>query len=159
MLDHCNKLATFTKLQKQAFVPSFGVLIRPPASLPRGQNIARTVERRTIRCVARSRLLFAWPWIAVVSSVLPQKHSCSMSTQSDISFLSSEQATAIDEKLMSTLGFSIDQLMELAGLSVATAAAEEYPLEKFPRVLIVCGPGNNGGDGLVRTLLASHRRL
>ena len=72
-----------------------------------------------------------------------------MSTTSDISFLSSEQATAIDEKLMSSLGFSLDQLMELAGLSVATAAAEEFPLNKFPRVLIVCGPGNNGGDGLV----------
>ena len=72
-----------------------------------------------------------------------------MSSPSDISYLSSDQATSIDEKLMSSLGFSIDQLMELAGLSVATSAAEEYPLEKFPRVLIICGPGNNGGDGLV----------
>eukprot|EP00292_Cryptomonas_paramecium_P019969 CAMPEP_0113701480 /NCGR_PEP_ID=MMETSP0038_2-20120614/24605_1 /TAXON_ID=2898 /ORGANISM="Cryptomonas paramecium" /LENGTH=179 /DNA_ID=CAMNT_0000625391 /DNA_START=207 /DNA_END=743 /DNA_ORIENTATION=+ /assembly_acc=CAM_ASM_000170 len=72
-----------------------------------------------------------------------------MSTKTDVSYLSSEQATAIDEALMGPLGFSIDQLMELAGLSVATAAAEEYPLQKCPRVLIVCGPGNNGGDGLV----------
>jgi hydroxyethylthiazole kinase-like uncharacterized protein yjeF len=73
-----------------------------------------------------------------------------MSSLADVSYLSSDQAALIDEKLMSpSLGFSIDQLMELAGLSVATAAAEEYPLEKFPRVLIICGPGNNGGDGLV----------
>lgn len=37
--------------------------------------------------------------------------------------------------------------MELAGLSVATAVHQEYP--GHSHVLIVCGPGNNGGDGLV----------
>merc|ERR1719235_2622441 len=46
-------------------------------------------------------------------------------------------------------GFSIDQLMELAGLSVATALAEEYPATTHPKVVLICGPGNNGGDGLV----------
>ena len=46
------------------------------------------------------------------------------------------------------LGFSLDQLMELAGLSVATALASEYG--PGSRVLVVAGPGNNGGDGLVR---------
>lgn len=46
-------------------------------------------------------------------------------------------------------GFSIDQLMELAGLSVANAVASEYSRELFPRVLVFAGPGNNGGDGLV----------
>jgi NAD(P)H-hydrate epimerase len=39
------------------------------------------------------------------------------------------------------------QLMELAGLSVATAVHLEY--ERCKRVLIRVGPGNNGGDGLV----------
>lgn len=39
--------------------------------------------------------------------------------------------------------------MELAGLSCATSLAEQYPRARHPRVLIVCGPGNNGGDGLV----------
>jgi NAD(P)H-hydrate epimerase len=38
---------------------------------------------------------------------------------------------AIDEELMGPLGFSVDQLMELAGLSVATSLAAEYPVEKF----------------------------
>jgi NAD(P)H-hydrate repair Nnr-like enzyme with NAD(P)H-hydrate epimerase domain len=38
--------------------------------------------------------------------------------------------------------------MELAGLSVAEAAAAEIP-EKNSRILVICGPGNNGGDGLV----------
>lgn len=48
---------------------------------------------------------------------------------------------------MATPGFSVDQLMELAGLSVASALVDAYPKSK--RVLIVAGPGNNGGDGLV----------
>jgi NAD(P)H-hydrate epimerase len=47
------------------------------------------------------------------------------------------------------LGFSIDQLMELAGLSVAHALAAEFPAASFPRVLVLVGPGNNGGDALV----------
>jgi len=42
--------------------------------------------------------------------------------------------------------------MELAGLSCATAIAETYPKNnlKFDgKVLVISGPGNNGGDGLV----------
>jgi NAD(P)H-hydrate repair Nnr-like enzyme with NAD(P)H-hydrate epimerase domain len=34
------------------------------------------------------------------------------------------------------------QLMELAGLSVACSIAKEY--DSSGKVLIVCGPGNNG---------------
>lgn len=66
------------------------------------------------------------------------------------SFLNQERAIQVDVDLMSAEGaFSIDQLMELAGLSVACALAKEYPVESHPSVLIVSGPGNNGGDGLV----------
>ncbi|KAF2015646.1 YjeF N-terminal domain-like protein [Aaosphaeria arxii CBS 175.79] len=50
---------------------------------------------------------------------------------------------------MSTGAFSIDQLMELAGLSVSQAVFKLQPLSKGKRVLVACGPGNNGGDGLV----------
>lgn len=46
-------------------------------------------------------------------------------------------------------GFTSDQLMELAGLSCACAIEKTYPLAKYPRILFICGPGNNGGDGLV----------
>ena len=77
------------------------------------------------------------------------------------------QAASIDEELMGPLGFSVDQLMELAGLSCACAIAAAYPLPSFTRVLVLAGasasqrarawgsrvaragPGNNGGDGLV----------
>lgn len=50
---------------------------------------------------------------------------------------------------MSTGAFSIDQLMELAGLSVSQALFKLQPLSKGNRILVACGPGNNGGDGLV----------
>jgi NAD(P)H-hydrate epimerase len=60
----------------------------------------------------------------------------------------------IDEELMgSQLGFSLDQLMELAGLSVASAVSSEYGK---CRVLVVAGPGNNGGDGLVAARHLTH---
>ncbi|KAL7692694.1 putative YjeF domain-containing protein [Plasmopara halstedii] len=73
-------------------------------------------------------------------------------------YLGQREAQRLDEKLMSAMhGFSIDQLMELAGLSVAAAIGKQYPLtsmsstptESFERVLVVAGPGNNGGDALV----------
>jgi NAD(P)H-hydrate epimerase len=64
--------------------------------------------------------------------------------------ISAAQAAEIDAKLMGPqYGFTLEQLMELAGLSVAAATREVYPPETHRRVLCVCGPGNNGGDGLV----------
>ncbi|TLD36413.1 meiotically up-regulated protein [Venturia nashicola] len=64
--------------------------------------------------------------------------------------LSAEKAAALDKELMSEQGaFSIDQLMELAGLSVSQAVYRLMPPSKGKRILIACGPGNNGGDGLV----------
>ncbi|CAL9242918.1 unnamed protein product [Arabidopsis halleri] len=66
-----------------------------------------------------------------------------------LSYLTQREAAEIDETLMGPLGFSVDQLMELAGLSVATSIAEVYKPGEYSRVLAICGPGNNGGDGLV----------
>ena len=63
--------------------------------------------------------------------------------------LSAGPAAALDKDLMSTGAFSIDQLMELAGLSVSQAVYKVHPPNKGRKVLIVAGPGNNGGDGLV----------
>jgi len=39
--------------------------------------------------------------------------------------------------------------MELAGLSVSQALYRLQPIQKGNRILVVCGPGNNGGDGMV----------
>lgn len=63
--------------------------------------------------------------------------------------LSAKSAAALDQEVMSTGAFSIDQLMELAGLSVSQAVFRLQPLQKGKRILVACGPGNNGGDGLV----------
>ncbi|ORX45886.1 NAD(P)H-hydrate epimerase [Hesseltinella vesiculosa] len=72
-------------------------------------------------------------------------------------FLSQKVAQAIDEELMSAQGgFSIDQLMELAGLSVAQAVQKSYDASTHPRVLVCVGPGNNGGDGLVAARHLTH---
>jgi NAD(P)H-hydrate epimerase len=61
-----------------------------------------------------------------------------------------QQAREIDELSVSAYGLTGDILMESAG----TLAAREIQLNFFPelgrgQVAVVCGPGNNGGDGLV----------
>ncbi|KAK1926474.1 YjeF N-terminal domain-containing protein [Papiliotrema laurentii] len=67
-----------------------------------------------------------------------------------IRYISQKLAQQIDEELMSASGaFSLDQLMELAGLSCAQAVARTFPPSSHKRVLVACGPGNQGGDGLV----------
>ncbi|KAH7628957.1 YjeF N-terminal domain-containing protein [Sordaria sp. MPI-SDFR-AT-0083] len=63
--------------------------------------------------------------------------------------LSAKAAATLDRELMSTGAFSLDQLMELAGLSVSQVVARVHPIKQGRRVLVAVGPGNNGGDGLV----------
>lgn len=65
----------------------------------------------------------------------------------EISYLDAKTAAAVDVRLMSEGLFTVEQLMELAGLSVAEVVEQEYATRC--KVAIVCGPGNNGGDGLV----------
>lgn len=70
--------------------------------------------------------------------------------QSIIPSITSEVAQNIDKELMSTFCYSIDQLMEIAGLSVAKIIKREFVKDnKDLKILTICGPGNNGGDGLV----------
>ena len=62
--------------------------------------------------------------------------------------LSQSESAELDQTLMTKCGFSIDQLMELAGMSAAMCIQNEYS-GVIKKVLVICGPGNNGGDGLV----------
>jgi NAD(P)H-hydrate epimerase len=75
-----------------------------------------------------------------------------------MAYLTQQEAYDIDQELFHDHKYSIDQLMELAGLSVASAIAKCYPLDQLKPegVLVCCGPGNNGGDGLVA---ARHLKL
>jgi len=79
----------------------------------------------------------------------------------NVRLLGQEEAINVDQELFGEYGFSVDQLMELAGLSCATAISNTYSPpgcdeDHGTRVLICCGPGNNGGDGLVA---ARHLKL
>lgn len=74
-------------------------------------------------------------------------------------YLNQHEAISVDEELFNEYKFSVDQLMELAGLSCAHVINDCYgsPQSTVKRkVLVCCGPGNNGGDGLVA---ARHLKL
>lgn len=62
--------------------------------------------------------------------------------------LTSEQMRALDRHCIDDLGIPSLELMERAGHAVAVAA-RELQLDSPGLVVILCGKGNNGGDGLV----------
>ncbi|CAG7926801.1 unnamed protein product [Penicillium olsonii] len=68
--------------------------------------------------------------------------------------ISAKDAALLDKDLMETGGWSLDQLMELAGLSVAQAVWKIQSPSAGANVLVICGPGNN--DGLVAARHLSH---
>jgi len=57
-------------------------------------------------------------------------------------FLNQKEAAKVDEEFFNTLGYTLDQLMELAGLSVAQVAYREFPPATSPDVLVISGPGS-----------------
>lgn len=87
--------------------------------------------------------------LSIAGHLTRRQCSSSMDAAAGISFLNQKNSIQLDVDLMTQPGFSLDQLMELAGLSVASALTKEYSAASHPSVLIVAGPGNNGGDGLV----------
>lgn len=62
----------------------------------------------------------------------------------DVKAIRSSEALTMAEEPIS----SID-LMERAGTCFAEHLMRHLPLDKFAEIVVVCGPGNNGGDGLV----------
>jgi NAD(P)H-hydrate epimerase len=73
-----------------------------------------------------------------------------------IFYLTQAQGKQADDILMSDqIGYSLEMLMELAGQSITHAIydiwKETIAVEPHRKIetLFLCGPGNNGGDGLV----------
>lgn len=62
-------------------------------------------------------------------------------------YLSSEEARQIDDSLLTRFHYTIEQLIEAAGLCIFYKL--EPLLNKSATILVICGPGNNGGDGMV----------
>ena len=60
-----------------------------------------------------------------------------------------EQMRRIDRRAIDGLGIPSLQLMEAAGQGVAKALLRDFPDIRETGVTLLCGKGNNGGDGLV----------
>jgi ADP-dependent NAD(P)H-hydrate dehydratase / NAD(P)H-hydrate epimerase len=56
---------------------------------------------------------------------------------------------ALDARAIAELGISGTRLMENAGTGAARLIAREFAPIRNARVLVLCGKGNNGGDGFV----------
>ncbi|CAI2378050.1 unnamed protein product [Moneuplotes crassus] len=72
--------------------------------------------------------------------------------ETSYSYLGAKEMKDIDDELMADLRYSVYQLMELAGLSVAQSLYhydKELGGSDGKKVLVIVGPGNNGGDALV----------
>lgn len=61
--------------------------------------------------------------------------------------LTATEMRACDERTVEETGTSWHELMENAGASVAAFAQKQFPQAR--RITVLCGKGNNGGDGLV----------
>jgi NAD(P)H-hydrate epimerase len=69
--------------------------------------------------------------------------------------LTAEEMREVDRRAIEEVGLPGLVLMENAAIGVVDALAEEFP--EAERVFVVCGPGNNGGDGLAVARLLDAR--
>jgi NAD(P)H-hydrate epimerase len=69
-----------------------------------------------------------------------------------ISLYTTEQARAIDARAIATLGLTEYELMGRAGAAAWALLHKRWP--RAERIGVLCGPGNNGGDGYVLARLA-----
>ncbi len=63
--------------------------------------------------------------------------------------LTREEAAALDRAAISDYGIAGIALMENAGAAVAREALRAFKGKSTKKVVVVCGRGNNGGDGFV----------
>ena len=77
----------------------------------------------------------------------------------DMKILTAAEMAATDARTASDFGVSFKALMEAAGTAVASFILDELPA--VARIVVICGKGNNGGDGYVaaRHLAAAGRQV
>lgn len=63
--------------------------------------------------------------------------------------LSKSEMQEMDSRMIRQNGVSSELLMEIAGARCAEIIARKYPNALIGKTLILCGSGNNGGDGFV----------
>src|ERR1700733_15815079 len=73
--------------------------------------------------------------------------------------LTAAEMGAADRRTAAEFGVRVEALMERAGGAVAAFCLRRY--QAAARVVVLCGKGNNGGDGLVaaRVLAAAGRTV
>lgn len=71
--------------------------------------------------------------------------------------LTAAEMGAVDRRTAEDFGVPLATLMDNAGNAVAGFCLRQYP--KAKRVLVLCGKGNNGGDGLVAARVLSNSGL
>ena len=68
----------------------------------------------------------------------------------NIPALTTEQMAQVDRLMIETYGIRLEQMMENAGRNLAELARQRLGGHvKDQRIFILCGPGNNGGGGMV----------
>jgi NAD(P)H-hydrate epimerase len=73
--------------------------------------------------------------------------------------LTAAEMGAVDRRTVEESGVPLETLMDAAGGAVAAFCLRQYPAVE--RVTVICGKGNNGGDGLVaaRVLAAADKAM
>src|SRR5260370_9946943 len=64
-----------------------------------------------------------------------------------MNILTAEEMGAVDRRTTEEFGVPLESLMERAGSAVATFCLGQYGSQS--RTVVLCGKGNNGGDGFV----------
>lgn len=66
-----------------------------------------------------------------------------------IPYVNGQTLKTIDERAESEFGITLLQLMEVAGARMAAFLREQNSPINQKEILVICGKGNNGGDGFV----------
>src|SRR3990170_4493819 len=134
-------------------IPS-GTRPRPPSSPacspPRSARSTSRCRRPRAPPTARPT-----PRSGPTSSANRPLSSCPPSDKPVLPVFTADEMRRLDARAIAELKIPGARLMENAGAGAARLIAEEFAPLRGTRVVVVCGKGNNGGDGFV---VARHLR-